>query len=141
MNKERNSVTQYYVEVGEGTEAYCAWKDYQGLKTLCEHNNTDLEDSEYLTGYNCDSFADTAVDIMSGIWEDYCDTCEDQEREPNWEEYMDICQAAEGMAELQLCRTWQRVTNIHIEEDKDIEQFIRESNSATMSSVLGVPVE
>ena len=131
----------YYVEVGSGSQAYSAWRDYEGLKTLCEYNDTELEDADYLTGYNCDSFADTSIDIMRGIWEDYCDTCEDEEREPDWEEYMDICQAAEGNAELQLCRTWQRVTNIHIEDDEDIERFIREGNSCTMSEVLGVTVE
>ena len=129
---------QYYVEVGYGSEAYCAWRSYEGLKQLCEYNNTEEEDADYLTGLNCDSMADTGIDVMRGIWEDYCDTCEDEERQPDWEEYMDICQRAEQQPELQLCRTWQRVTNIHIENDEDMEQFIREGNSGTMKSVLGM---
>ena len=130
----------YLVQVGQGSEAYEAWEDYEGLKRLCEFLDSKSEEEQeeldlcdnspyahFITGYHCDSYADTAIDIMTGIWEDYCDTCEEEEREPDWEEYMDICQAAEGpeLAELQLCRTWQRVTNIHIEDSQDIENFIR----------------
>lgn len=141
----------YLVSVGQGSQAYEAWEDYEGLKRLCEYmdslpeEDTEEYDSDspyahFITGYHCDSFADTSIDIMKGIWEDYCDTCEEEEREPDWEEYMDICQKAEGpeLAELQLCRTWQRVTNIHIEDNKNIEDFIRDGNSCTMKSVLGM---
>jgi len=142
---------RYLVSVGSGSTCYEAWESYQGLKRLCEVMDSLPEEeteeyqpespyAEYITGYNTDSFADTSIDIMKGIWEEYLETCEEEEREPDWEEYMDICQKAEGpeLAELQLCRTWQRVTNIHIESDADIEAFIRDGNSCTMKSVLGL---
>jgi hypothetical protein len=141
----------YLVSVGQGSSEYYGWEDYEGLQRICKYMDSlpDEETEEYdgdspyahfMTGLHCDSFADTSIDIMRGIWEDYCDTCEEEERQPDWEEYMDICCAAEApeLAELQLCRTWQRVTNIHIDDDNDIEQFIREGNSCTMKDVLGM---
>ena len=139
----------YLVEVGKGSSAYCGWETYEGLKRLCAHMDTlseeETEDyqadspyADFITGYNTDSFADTSIDIMRGIWAEYLDTCYlEGEREPDWEEYMDICSEAED-SELALCRTWQRVTNIHIESDEDIEAFIREGNSCTMKEVLGI---
>ena len=129
-------MAQYLVDVGEGSENYYGWEDYNGLKKLCEYNNTELEDAEYITGYNCDSYADAAADIIEGIWEEYTEECEDEDKTPSWDDcwnnYIWV------NSEYQLCHTWVRVTNIHIEDDENIKKFAKESDYCTMSEKLGI---
>ena len=111
------------------------WYSYEQLKRMAElmpedgDYQNDSPEAEFITGYNTDSYADESIDIMEGIWEEYKEECEEEERETNWEEYLDrVCDNYNW----QLTHTWLRVTNLHNESDEAVDMFGRECASGTM---------
>jgi hypothetical protein len=111
---------------------------YQEFQELPEDEQLEYQqespEAEYITGYNTDTFADESIDACKAVWDTYCDTCADEEREPNWQEYLDLCWED---FDYQCCHTWLRVTNINL-TDEQVKQAAYDSNSATMQSVLGL---
>ena len=62
--------------------------------------------------------------------------CEEGNTTPTWDDCWDnhIWQSFD----YQLCHTWLRVTNLHLEDDEDIRQFAKQSDYNTMGEQLGL---
>ena len=114
----------------ENTErGWIGWYSYKQLKhmaTLMDEEGdyqSDSPEANFITEYNTDSYADDSCDLIKSIWKEYLDNCEDEEKEPDMEEYLDILW---DNFDYQLCHTWARITNIHIEDDEEIRIWDRE---------------
>ena len=114
-------------------QSWQGWYSYEQLKYMItlvpeEHPDgygwSDSPEAEYITGFGCDSYADDSCDLIKSIWKEYVDNCEDEEKTPDMEEYLDILW---DNFDYQLCHTWARITNIHIESDEEIRLWDRES--------------
>jgi len=133
------------------------WQSYQQLKDMCSdfdrqcdlYEQTDGEEgvdqndyqsdspyADFITGYNTDTYADESIELMTNIWEEYVDNCEEEDKTPTWDDCWDTF-IWENF-DYQLLHTWLRVTNIHIEDDEDIKRFAKESDYCTMSEKLGL---
>ena len=106
------------------------WYSYENLKhmiTLMDEEGDyqwDSPEAEFVTGYNTDSYADDSCELIRSIWEEYLDECEEEEKTPDMKEYVDLVW---NNFDYQLCHTWLRVTNIHIESDKEVEDWEKDN--------------
>ena len=124
----------------ENTErGWIGWYSYEQLKymaTLMDEEGDyqpDSPEADFITGYNTDTYADESIAIMDSIWDDYLDDCADEDSEPDWQEYLDrVCANYDWL----LCHTWLRVTNLHNEDDADVDKFGRDCASGTMEARL-----
>jgi len=111
---------------------------YQEFQDLPEEERLDYQwdspQAEFITGFNTDSYADESIDACKAVWDTYCEECEEEDREPDWETYLDRCWED---FDYQCCYTWLRVTNINL-TDEQVKQAARDSDDATMKSVLGM---
>ena len=81
------------------------------------------EFSEFITGYNCDTYADTSCDIMEEVW------CEGSAT--SYEELYDTCMCSESFKTLY---TVYRLWNSHLTEAEALNSW-RESCLATMEGL------
>lgn len=104
------------------------WYSYEQLRhmiTLMEEEGEyqpESPEAEFVTGYNTDSYADDSCELIKNTWEEYLDSCEDDEEKPDMEVYLDILW---DNFDYQLCHTWVRITNINIESDEEIRLWDR----------------
>ncbi len=128
-------MTTYPVE----NNGWLGWYTYNQLvsmgETMPEEGDyqSDSPEAEYITGYNTDSYADELQSLILGSWDMYAEECEEEELEPNLEE--GVTRVVEDY-DYQLLHTWLRVTNLHIEDDKEVDDFGRECVRATIQERL-----
>ncbi len=90
----------------------------------------DVEDGfvEFITGLNCDSYADLGCDIMKDMW----DECSQYDDENKLEGCYDRCMRE---VEFQTCYTVYRLWNPHHTRDEALESW-KESCICTLEGIL-----
>ncbi len=95
--------------------------------------DSDSPQATFITGYDTSTYPDELESLIVGLWEQYQEDCEEEERQPDVAEYVDkVCEDYD----YQLLHTWLRVTNLHIEDDKEVDDFGRECVRATIQERL-----